>query len=72
MQIASPKAIVAAAWRRLAKTWRNHQPILTPEPRRFLACQYVNILPILKERLANIQDQYLQSLKSIFLETLTL
>ena len=46
-------------------------PILTPD-RRFLACQYVNILPILRERLPNIQDQYLQSLKSIFLETLGL
>ena len=45
-------------------------PMLTPDCRR-LACQYVNILPILRERLANIQDQYLQSLKSIFLETLT-
>ena len=46
-------------------------PILTPD-RRFLACQYVNILPILRERLANIQYQYLQSLNSIFLREETL
>ena len=58
--------------RRMAATGENmaKPPILTPD-RRFLACQYVNILPILRERLANIQDQYLQSLKSIILETFT-
>ena len=33
-----------------------------------IAGEYLNILPILRERLANIQDQYLQSLKLIFLE----
>ena len=63
----SPNAIVTT----MAATGKNmaKPPILTAD-RRFLACQYVNILPILKERLANIQDQFLQSLKSIFLEAL--
>ena len=49
-------------------------PLLTPNYLKlpaFSACQYVNILPILRERVANIQDQYLESLKSIFLEFLT-
>ena len=71
MEVQAQENIVAT----MAATGANmaKPPTLNPDRRAFglSICQYIANTAVLRERLTNIQDQYLQSLKSIFLETLS-